>query len=181
MRQNEVVHRNKDEAASSLGQRLFITSIKYVSFCQAQDWTYKGRKVERTQHWNLVTGRLFHLGAGWLWTGYLDSPSFFLREQHLGHRVVVRIIWDRIRQSNLEYRPWSWAGTRPGQKSSSRSCFYCYRKNDQIALGSRNKFGLQEKTGDEVNPSLPLRQILRVGPWRPSKTSPFTRSWNLVL
>ena len=37
MRQNEVVHRNKDEVASSLGQRLFITNIKYVSFCQSQD------------------------------------------------------------------------------------------------------------------------------------------------
>jgi hypothetical protein len=37
IRQNEVVYGNKNEPVSSLRLRLFITSIKYLLYCQSQN------------------------------------------------------------------------------------------------------------------------------------------------
>lgn len=41
IRENEVVRRNKNEPVSSLRLRLFITSIKYLLYCQSWDYIQK--------------------------------------------------------------------------------------------------------------------------------------------
>lgn len=57
IRQNEVVHRNKNEPVSSPRLRLFITSIKYLLYCQSWDCIQKdggenGKNVNAGVRWH---------------------------------------------------------------------------------------------------------------------------------
>lgn len=134
IRQNEVVHRNKNEPVSSLRLRLFITSIKYLLYCQSQDCIQKdggenGKNTDAGVWWHpdtssscAILDRLLSLSTLLSLSGKQRARHLFLTaisgilDNHVGARAEKRQLRARVAEwKATDQRCWK-------QNNSNSNC-----------------------------------------------------------